>query len=250
MMLHRVEGKRIAFLVPTACTGKLSGELARREKVLRAIASPGTRIDFFGLEKNPAKSHLFTSESAYDGAISTPEDLKCAIEAERAGYQAVIIACGADPGVAPIREVLHIPVIPPGSAARHICSMLGQRFSLLTTGKGSALPTEIHERDGLLKLASIHPIGLSVPDVRSKSAEAYRAMVKEGKKAVKQYGACAVTYGCMSMGFLMVDDKLTKAIGVPAVNPVRAAVRMAEIFIDLGITHSKQSYPIPPSLRP
>ena len=248
-MSHTVERKRIAFLLPTACTGKLSGELARREEVLRSIVSPGTRIDIFGLEKDPAKSHLSTSQSAYDGALSTPEDLKCAVEAEKAGYQAVIIACGADPGVAPIREVLHIPVVPPGSAARHLCSMLGHRFSVLATGKGHPKSTEIHERDGLLKLVSIHPIGLTVPEVRVKPKEAYQAMVIEGKRAVKEFGACAVTYGCMSMGFLMVDDKLTKAIGVPAINPVRAAVRVAEMFIDLGITHSKGSYPIPASFK-
>ncbi len=236
-------------MLPTACTGKLSGELARREKILRAIAAHGTRIDIFGLEKNPAKSHLYTSESAYDAAISTPEDIKCALEAEKAGYEAVIIACGADPGVNPIREVLRIPVIPPGSAAKHFCSMLGHRFSVLTTGKRDPVSTEIHERDGLLRFVSIHPIGLTVPEVRSKPKEAYKAMVREGKRAVREYGACAVTYGCMSMGFLMVDDKLTKAIGVPAINPVRAAVGMAEMFIDLGITHSKESFPVPPGLK-
>jgi allantoin racemase len=248
-MHHYTEGKKIAYLLPTACTGKLSGELARREKVLRDIAAPDTRIDIFGLEKDPAGSCLNTSQSDYDGALSTPEDIKCALEAEKEGYQAVIIACGADPGMNPLREVLRIPVIAPGSAAKHLCSMQGQRFSVLTTGKGRPFSTEIHERDGLLKLVSIHPIGLTVPEVRSKPGEAYKAMVREGKRAGREYGACAVTYGCMSMGFLMVDEKLTKAIGVPAVNPVRTAVKLAEVFIDLGITHSKRSFPIPPSLK-
>ncbi|MBM3299548.1 MAG: hypothetical protein FJY85_06315 [Deltaproteobacteria bacterium] len=248
-MLHRTEGKRIAYLLPTACTGKLSGELARREKILRAIAAPGTRIDIFGLEKDPARSCLYTSQSDYDGALSTPEDIKCALEAEKEGYEAVIIACGADPGMNPLREVLRIPVIAPGSSAKHVCSMLGHRFSVLTTGKGGAFSTEIHERDGLLKLVSIHPIGLTVPEVRSKPGEAYKVMVREGKRAVSEYGASAVTYGCMSMGFLMVDERLTKAIGVPAINPVRTAVKLAEMFVDLGITHSKQSFPIPASLK-
>ena len=53
----------------------------------------------------------------------------------------------------------------------------------------------------------------------------------------------------MSMGFLMVDERLTEEIGVPAVNPVKAAVKMAETLIDLGITHSKRAYPVPPSLQ-
>ena len=241
--------RKIAFLMASASTGKLTEELARREKILRSIASPNTQIDIFGLEKNPKKSRLGTIQSEYDAAVSTPEDIKCAIAAEKAGYQAVIIPCGGDPGVAPLREVLKIPVIPPGMTANHVCSMLGQRFSILTTGRGSPRKTEIHERDGLLKLVSVHHIGLSVPEVREKPKEAYEAMVREGKRAVDEYGASSVTYGCMSMGFLMIDDKLTEEIGVPAINPVKAAVKVAEMLIDLGVTHSKLAYPFPPSLQ-
>lgn len=241
--------RKIAFLMASASTGKLSGELARREKILRSIASPDTQIDIFGLEEDPEKSHLGTIQSAYEASLSTAEDLECAMAAEKAGYQAVIIPCGGDPGVAPLREVLSVPVIPPGSTAKHFCSLLGPRFSVVTTGKGAPYRTEIHERDGLLKLVSIHPVGLTVPEVRAKPEEAFEAMAREGREAVEEYRACSVTYGCMSMGFLMVDERLTEEIGVPAVNPVKAAVKMAETLIDLGMTHSKRAYPVPPSLR-
>jgi len=244
-----VRMRKIAFLMASAATGRLSGELARREEVLRAVASPGTLIDIFGLEEDPEKSRLGTIQSAYEASISTVGDLECAMAAERAGYQAVIIPCGGDPGVAPLREALRIPVVPPSSTAKHLCSMLGPRFSVLTTGGGSPIRPEVHERDGLLKLVSVHPIGLSVPEVRAKPEEAYGAMVREGRRAVEGYGACSLTYGCMSMGFLMVDEKLTDEVGVPAVNPVKTSVRTAETLIDLGITHSKRAYPIPPGLE-
>ena len=241
--------RKIAFLMEGASTGRLSGELARREGLLREIASPGTEIDIFGLETDPEKSHLGTVQSAYDAALSTIGDLKCAMAAEEAGYQAVIIPCGGDPGIAPLREVLTIPVVPPGSAAKHLCSLLGPRFSIITKGKGPVKRTEVHERDGLMKLVSIHPVGLTVPEVRVKPREAYEAMVREGRRAVEEYGAASVTFGCMSMGFLMVDEKLSEDIGVPAVNPVKVAVKTAETLIDLGLTHSKRAYPVPPSLR-
>ena len=241
--------RKIAFLMEGASTGRLSGELARREGLLREIASPGTEIDIFGLETAPEKSHLGTVQSAYDAALSTIGDLKCAMAAEEAGYQAVIIPCGGDPGIAPLREVLTIPVVPPGSAAKHLCSLLGPRLSIITTGKGPVKRTETHEKDGLMKLVSIHPVGLTVPEVRAKPREAYAAMVREGRRAVQEYGAASVTFGCMSMGFLMVDEKLSEDIGVPAVNPVKVAVKTAETLIDLGITHSKKVYPVPPSLR-
>jgi len=241
--------KKIAFLMASACGGQLTGELARREQVLKSLAGPQTQIEIFGLEKDPARSCLGTIQCTYDAALATPEDLKCAMEAEKAGYQAVILPCGGDPGVAPLREVLRIPLVPPGSAARHLCSLLAPRFSILKSGRGNPTRTEIHERDGLLKLVSIQPINLTVPEIRAKPEEAFRAMVREGKRAVQEYGAGAVTYSCMSMGFLMVDEKLTEAIGVPAINPVKVAVKTAEMMIDLGITHSKQAYPLPPGLQ-
>ena len=241
--------RKIAFLMASAATGKLTSELARREMILRTIADPDTQIDIFGLEEEPERSRLGTIQSEYEASVSTPKELECAMAAERAGYQAVIIPCGGDPGVAPLREILKIPVIPPGATAKHVCSMLGRRFSVLTTGRGPPMRTEIHERDGLLKLISVHPIGLSVPEVRKRHEEAYEAMVREGKRAVEEYGADSVTYRCMSMGFLMVDDELTEEIGVPAVNPVKTAVKVAEMFIDLSVTHSKLAYPVPPSIK-
>ncbi len=241
--------KEIAFLMASAATGKLSGELERREKILHGIAGTDTRIDIFGLEKDPERSHLGTIQSSYEASLSTIGDLECAVEAEKAGYDAVIIPCGGDPGVAPLREVLSIPVVPPGSTAKHLCSLLAPRFSVLTTGRGGVLLNMIHERDGLLKHVSTHPVGLSVPDVREKPGETYDALVREGRVAVEEYGAGAVTFGCMSMGFLMVDERLGEALGVPVVNPVKAAVKTAEMLVELGVTHSKLVYPVPPSLR-
>jgi allantoin racemase len=241
---------KIAFLMASASTGRLSGELARREEILRSIASPGTDIDIFGLVEDPEKSHLGTIQSAYAASLSVPEDLEAAIEAEKNGYQAVIIPCGGDPGVAPLREVLSIPVIPPGSSAKHVSSLIGPRFSVLASGKGAPFRTEIHERDGLLKHVSTHPIGLTVPEIRVNRDEALESMIRAGHEAVKKYGAASVTYGCMSMGFLMVDDELSESTGVPSVNPVKTAVNFAEMCIKLGITHSKKVYSIPPSYNP
>jgi len=246
-----VNARKIAFLAAGAIPGKLSEVLAKRQDILRSIASPGTQIDIFGIGKHPEKS-IGAIESVYDAAMAMPLELECGLAAEKAGYQAVIISCGDDPGVVPLREILKIPVIPPTATAMHICSMLGNRFSLLTTGNFHTRRTELHERissyDGLLKFVSVHPIGLSVLEVRAKPKEAYEAMVKEGKRAVEEYGADSLTFGCMSMAFLMVDDKLSKDIGIPVVNPVKTAVKMAELLIDLGLTHSKLAYPYPPSI--
>ncbi len=242
--------RKIAFLAGSAVTGKLSETMTKRQDILRSIASPGTQIDMFGIgtDKDQRKG-IGAIESAYDGALSVPTELECALAAEKAGYQAVIISCGDDPGLVPLREILKIPVIPPTATAMHICSMLGNRFSLLTTGFAPVTRMEIHERNGLFKWVSIHPIGLSVPDVRAEPKKAYAAMVREGKKAIEEFGADALTFQCMSMAFMMVDDKLSKDLGATVVNPVKTSVKVAELLIDLGLTHSKLAYPYPPSLQ-
>jgi len=241
--------RKIAFLMANVTPGRLSGELARRENILKSIASPGTEINYFGLGTDTEKKSKFGAiQSSYESALSVPRMLECAIAAEKAGYQALIISCGGDPGVAPLREIVDVPIIPPGMTAKHVCSMLGNRFSILTTGKRESYKVEVHERGSLLKLVSVHPIGLTVPEVRVKKEEAFEAMVREGKRAHEEFGAHSVTFGCMSMGYNMVADRLTKEIGIPAVNPVKTAVRMAEMYIDLGLTHSRKAFPTPPSL--
>jgi hypothetical protein len=64
-MLHRVEGKRIAYLLPTACTGKLSGELARREKILREALAVFRSVTLSRPEtsSSPNPWRMFTSSN-------------------------------------------------------------------------------------------------------------------------------------------------------------------------------------------
>ena len=232
----------------SASTGKLSGELARREKILKSVASEDTQIDMFGLEKDPEKSHLGTIASGFDSAMGVPKMIRCAIEAEKAGYQAVIGSCAGDPGVRPLKEVLTIPVIPPGNTAKHMCSMMG-RFSLLSPGKEGPRRVDMLERGGLMNLVSRHGIGFSVLGVRENPDKAYEAMVRQGKIAAEEFRAESVTYGCMSMAFLPRALNLSDDIGIMAFNPLQIAVKMAELYIDLGIKHSKLHHPIPVRLH-
>jgi allantoin racemase len=47
------------------------------------------------------------------------------------------------------------------------------------------------------------------------------------------------------MAFLDVDRELSKRLHVPVVNPVLAALKTAETLLDLGLTHSRASWPSP-----
>ena len=73
-------------------------------------------------------------ETEYGLAWAFQREAKVAVEAEEDGYDAVILACGGDPGLFALKEAVTIPLIGPGTTARHVCSMISHKFTLLTTG--------------------------------------------------------------------------------------------------------------------
>lgn len=52
-----------------------------------------------------------------------------AVEAEKAGFDAVIVYCGSDPAVAAAREILNIPVIGPGKVSKLVSMDISYRYS-------------------------------------------------------------------------------------------------------------------------
>ena len=81
------------------------------------------------------------------------------------------------------------------------------------------------------------------------SRELYKATLEQARLAMQEEGSDAFTYGCMSMAFLDMDNRLENELGVPFVNPVKVSVRIAEMMIDFGLKHNKISFPTPQRYR-
>ena len=249
--------RKIAFIA--GGMGPLSPEMQRRLGILESVASPDTHIDFYG-----GKGSIESRKGVYKGsgkfgaiedeygiAYGFPHEAKLVVEAEEEGYDAIILACGGDPGLFGVLEAVNIPVIGPGTTARHVCSMISHKFTLLTTGRyGPIYSLMEHENPhGLGRWVSTRKIGLSVIDVREQPEETFQASLREARAAMAEEGADAFTYGCMSMAFMDMDKRLEDELGVPFVNPAKVAVKTAEMFIDLGIKHNKISFATPTNLR-
>lgn len=122
--------RKIAFI--TGGYGPLSPELKRRYAILQNAASTGTRVDMYcgkgsiesrkGEYKDTGKMGAIESELGL--ACGLPRTVKVVVESEEEGYDAVILACGGHPGLFAIREVVSIPVVGPGTTARHVCSLV------------------------------------------------------------------------------------------------------------------------------
>jgi len=214
----------------------------RRESLYR-YASEGTEVRLVMTDFSPP-----SVESFAEMELAAPGILKRVVRSEREGADAVVIWGGHDPSLFAAREMVSIPVIGPGMASMIIASTLAEKFTLLIQ-----LPQVIgiarrQIRDlGLLnRCAGIFPVGLPVLELGKR--DNFDKVRQTTVDAIEKSGADAVCFGCMAL-----DDHaepLSQALekshpGIVVMHPGKAAIRFAELVIDLGISHSKRSYPKP-----
>lgn len=199
--------------------------------------SSNTKIDVVNLEKAPE-----AIENHYDVALAAPATVEAVIEAERKGYDAVVIGCFDDPGLHAARERVSIPVVGLGETSMTTASLLGNKFAVISTGKNSGA---IYERKamelGLTKRLT-YSSGIDVPvlKITKDKAKVRQRLLKEAKKATDEFGAEAIVLGCGGMmGF---SEEMSKILKVPVIDPLLITVKMAETLATLGLKHSKARF--------
>ena len=228
--------RRISVVVPIVGTV---------DNDLQYLAGPGTEIRVEQICNGPT-----SIESAYAAAIAVPEVIKKAREAETNGADAVVISCMDDPGLAAARECLKIPVLGPSQTTMHLASMLGHRFSIVTTLESSVPGFEnLANLYGIGNLlASVRWVPIPVVNLNDDPDETVRALVEQSVAAVKHDGAHVIVLGCTAMSGL--DKAVVKGLneagyqGIPVIDPLPTTIRMAEAIVDLGLTQSKRTYPM------
>jgi allantoin racemase len=221
-------------------------EKAREE--YRKAASKNTQLSFVTLPNGTQ-----TIESEYDKALVQPETIKAIIEAEREGIDACIIGCIRDPGAEGAKEMVSIPVVGEGEAAFHFAHLLGYRYSIITI-REETIPSRwpLVQRVGLSeRMASVRAVPYGVMDL---SLSAVDDVVTASLAAVKQDGADVIVMSCTGTGVdlaAVVEERIREAAGVyiPVIDPVKAAIILAQGLVATGMSHSKKAYPIPPNPR-
>lgn len=241
-------GKRdIRYLVPGPMhlTELGAKELQRRERKLQTWALPDTQVTVQAVHAGPA-----SIESMYEEYLAIPAMAQLAVQVQDEGAHAAIIGCFGDPGLDGLREVTDMLVVGPASASIAMATTLGHRFSIVTVTDSiiPALRRLAWEAGALDALASIRAINVPVIELNKDHAAGVTKMLEQGRRAVEDDGADTLVLGCMSMGFLDVAEQMTQELGVPVINPSRAALHLAEATLALGLTHSRRAYMKPPKI--
>ncbi|MDA3630628.1 aspartate/glutamate racemase family protein [Saccharopolyspora sp. WRP15-2] len=239
---------RIVYAVPgpMSKTALGSAELRRRQELLQRWAPEGVEVTVQNVLSGPA-----SIESAYEEHVSVEQTARLVTRLEAEGADAIILGCYGDPGLDALCELTErAVVVGPGAASAHLAAMLGHRFGIVTVADGVVHPLRRLVADAGLagSLAGIAVVDVPVLELGTdREASALRA-ADAGRRLIERDGADVLVLGCMSMAFLELDADLRAKLGVPVLNPVKAALAIAHARALFGWRHSKTAYPTPRKL--
>ena len=198
----------------------------------RSVAGPGSEI----VAVNPAYGPP-SIEGYYDEVFAIPGMIA---EMRRAApFDASVIACFDDTGLDAARCAFEAHVIGIGEAAFHIACLVAGRFSVVTTLSRS-IPAIAHNlaRYGLSgRCGKVRAAEVAVLELEDPASSAGERISQEIQRALEEDRAEAIVLGCAGMTDLA--QALSRKHGVPVLDGVACAVKVAEGLVTLGVRTSK-----------
>jgi allantoin racemase len=201
----------------------------------RAVAAPGTQID--------ATHPSFGAPSIEDhlddvwAAAGVVEQVRLG---QAGGADAHIIACFGDPGLHAAREIATGPVIGIAEAAFHTATLLATGFSVVTTLTRTCVIAEhlVLQYGFERQCRGIHGTDIAVLELEDPASNAFARILACAHEALERDRSGAIVLGCAGMADLC--HALQQRLGVPVIDGVGAAVKLAEALVALGLRTSKR----------
>ena len=205
---------------------------------LQAIAAPGTEFDMVDIgDRYPLKNNQWL----YFKYSCTAPTIDKAIEAERAGYDAVLISCNLDIGLYECRQMCTIPVTATLEAAAIQAHMSGRRFSLLSVDdQNGQIQKMLLEQYQLAQgLVSVRSFGIDANDLyveRTTPEETRQTVLQTARRCVEEDGAEVLIAGCTLAGSVLSKEARDSAQNqiAPIIDGMLPGFKMAEMMAALG----------------
>jgi len=212
----------------------------------RAVARAGTEIVAVSPNMGPV-----SIESHYDETLAAVGVLSEIASGEQQGCDGYVIACFGDPALLAARELARGPVVGIAEAAMHVASLLGQRFSVVTTlGRTKGQAWHLAEMYGMQRFcANVRACELPVLALEADAAQALVRITDECRRALAEDGCDTIVLGCAGMADWCAS--ISQALGgVPVVDGVSAAVELVQSLVSLGLGTSKHGELAVPNAKP
>ncbi|RME66136.1 MAG: hydrogenase expression protein HupH [Alphaproteobacteria bacterium] len=233
--------KRIKIIVPIPMDE--AGVANRAGQLPKHLVRDGFVPEFVAVSWGAA-----LGDSYHDMLLMDWTVFQAGIKAEEEGYAGVCIDTVSDSGLYALRSRLKIPVLAPGQVAFHTAMTLGKKFSILTMWpqwfplyEKTLTEYRLHERCASIRSIDTRP-DLSAL-LEGKEDVIFEKLRSEAMQAIEQDGADVIVLGSTTMH--QSADYLARKLPVPVVNPGLVTYKMCEMFLELGLTHSKKAFPDP-----
>ena len=233
--------KKIKIIIPIPMDE--AGVSNRAAQLPSDFIREGFEVEFVSVKWGAA-----LGDSYYDALLMDMSVFEAGLKAEEEGYAAVCIDTISDSGLYALRSKLNIPVIGPGQSALHMACCLGQKFSIIAMWDQwfhfyNKLLKEYKLEDRCASLRSIN----TRPDVKElltgKEDIIFKKLEETSLKAIEEDGADVIILGSTTMH--QSHAYLTGVLPVPVINPGVICYKLCEVFLEIGLTHSKHAFPSP-----
>ena len=206
---------------------------------------PGLEIEFVA-----TRDGARILDSYYETTLADAFVLEAGIKAAEAGSDAICINSMSDSALVALRSRLDIPVVGPCQSTFLMACMLGKRFSVLTMWKPwiQLYEKTLTEQGLQHRLASIRSIEVR-PDaaelLAGKEETVFAALEEQGRIAIEHDRADVIILGSTTMH--QSHSYLCEKLPVPVLNPGLISLKVCEMLLDMGLSHSKAAY-LPPEV--
>ncbi len=199
------------------------------QRVAEELVGPDTRVTVVNPQEGP-----FSIETAADKAAALPRALDLIRRHRAVGYHALAFACFEDLGLAEARAVAGMPVVGACEAGIAAARTVASRFSIVTT-VAAAVPTIKNMVHGLGagSFCGVVAAGIGVAAAAGAAALADARIAAAIRLAIEEQGAQAIILG--SGGLTGRAAGLQRQFGLPVIDGVAAAIKMAEAVAALGL---------------
>ena len=204
-------------------------------RAAEVAAGPGVDVETVRATAGPK-----SIEGAFDEAVSMLGTLDRVLT-RADDVDAFVFACfSAHGAIDATRELSSKPAVGIAEAAMALASLVGHRFSIVTTSPRwkPLLEDAVRTYGYETRCASVRSSGLAVLDLDALPREqVIERLVGEARRAVHEDDAEAIVLGCAGMADL--DARLRTELDVPIVESVAAGVGLACTLVRLGLGTSK-----------
>jgi len=217
------------------------------EAQLQPYASDRIRLSHTRIDTGPA-----SIESSFDEALAQPGTLVKVLEAEDEGCDAIVINCLGDPALNPAREIVSIPVVGPCQASMHLANMLGDNFAVISVLDNVRLLLEhLAAKYNLSqRYVGFDYVNIAVLDLESDLDALVKSMTEKSVSLIENKHANSIILGCTGMlgcAQGIRTQLLERGLDVPVIDPLVAAIQMAEAMVSSELSHSRHAYQTPPA---